>query len=117
GDGEFWLSWIAADDLTDIYTHAIFDESYAGPINAVSPNPVLNRGLAQAIGTEMRRPSVIPIPTFGPALLLGKEGARELALADQRVRPAVLDSHEHHFRYPTIDNALAHELGREHLWE
>lgn len=117
GDGEFWLSWIAADDLTDIYTHAIFDESYAGPINAVSPNPVLNRGLAQAIGTEMKRPSVIPIPTFGPALLLGKEGARELALADQRVSPEVLDSHEHHFRYPTIDKALAHELGREHLWE
>lgn len=117
GDGEFWLSWIAADDLTDIYTHAIFDETYAGAVNGVSPNPVLNRGLAHAIGTEMKRPSVIPIPTFGPALLLGKEGAHELALADQRVVPEVLNNHEHHFRYSTIDKALAHELGREPLWE
>lgn len=116
GDGEFWLSWIAADDLTDIYTHAILDDAYSGPINAVSPHPVLNRGLAQAIGTEMKRPSVMPIPTFGPALLLGKEGARELALADQQVQPEVLANREHHFRYPTIDTALAHELGREHLW-
>lgn len=117
GDGEFWLSWIAADDLTDIYTHAIFDKTYAGAVNGVSPNPVLNRGLAHAIGTEMKRPSVIPIPTFGPALLLGKEGAHELALADQRVIPEVLNNHEHHFRYSTIDKALAHELGREPLWE
>lgn len=117
GDGEFWLSWIAADDLTDIYTHTIFDGTYAGAVNGVSPNPVLNRGLAHAIGTEMKRPSVIPIPTFGPALLLGKEGAHELALADQRVVPEVLNNHEHHFRYSTIDKALAHELGREPLWE
>lgn len=116
GDGEFWLSWIGADDLTDMYTHAILEEKLSGPINAVAPNPVLNRGLAQAIGTEMKRPSVIPIPTFGPALLLGKEGARELALADQRVIPEVLNNHDHHFRYPTIDKALAHELGREKLW-
>ena len=117
GDGDFWLSWIGADDLTDMFTHAIFDEKIQGAVNAVGPNPVLNRGLAQAIGTEMKRPSVIPIPTFGPALLLGKEGARELALADQRVIPEVLYNHGHHFRYPTIDKALAHELGREHLWE
>lgn len=116
GDGEFWLSWIGADDLTDIYTHAIMDGELSGPINAVGPNPVLNRGLAQAIGAELNRPSVIPIPTFGPALLLGKEGARELALADQRVIPEVMNKHAHHFRYPTIDKALAHELGREKLW-
>ena len=49
--------------------------------------------------------------------LQGKEGARELALADQSVIPEVLNNHEHHFRYSTIDKALAHELGREPLWE
>ncbi len=30
--------------------------------------------------------------------------------------PEVLINHDHHFRYPTIDKALAHELGREKLW-
>ena len=38
------------------------------------------------------------------------------ALADQRVIPEVMNKHAHHFRYPTIDKALAHELGREKLW-
>ncbi|MDY3127016.1 MAG: DUF1731 domain-containing protein, partial [Corynebacterium sp.] len=57
----------------------------------------------------------IPLPTFGPALLLGKEGARELVFANQRVIAEVLKTRAHHFRYPTIDRALAHELGREQL--
>lgn len=53
------------------------------------------------------------IPEFGPKLLLGDEGARELTLADQRVAPAVLNGLGHHFRYPTLIEALRHELGKE----
>ncbi|MDY3128003.1 MAG: TIGR01777 family oxidoreductase, partial [Corynebacterium sp.] len=81
GDGEFWLSWISLDDLTDIFAHAIFDKRLSGPLNAVAPNPVLNREWAKAIASELKRPASIPLPTFGPALLLGKEGARELVFA------------------------------------
>ncbi|APT92457.1 nucleoside-diphosphate sugar epimerase [Corynebacterium phocae] len=115
GDGEFWFSWIAHDDLTDIYFRAIVDESMEGPINATSPNPVLNREMVKALGKELGRPTVIPVPTLGPALLLGKEGARELALADQRALPAYLENLGHTFRYPHIQQAFAHELGGEEL--
>ncbi|MCP9186073.1 DUF1731 domain-containing protein, partial [Acinetobacter baumannii] len=59
---------------------------------------------------------VVPIPTIGPALLLGKEGARELALANQRVLPTKLQQVRHSFRYESVDAALAHELGGEELW-
>lgn len=116
GDGDFWFSWIAMDDLTDVYTRAIVDNTLSGPINAAAPTPVSNREMTEALGAQLHRPTVIPIPTFGPALLLGKEGAEELALADQRVRPAVLEALPHHqFRFPTINVALAHELGNEKL--
>ena len=115
GDGSMWMSWIALDDLTDIYTHAIVDDTLAGPINAVAPEPVTNKGLAKALGSELNRPAFMPIPSFGPALLLGKEGADELALADQRVDAAVLRERGHTFRYPDIGAALAHELGGEEL--
>lgn len=115
GDGNFWLSWIALDDLTDIMVQACLDDSWSGPINAVSPNPVLNRDFTAALGKELRRPAVMPIPSLGPTILLGKEGAQELALADQRVIPAKLHADAHLFRYPTIDTALAHELGGEEL--
>lgn len=117
GDGQFWFSWISADDLTDIYFRTIVDAAVSGPINATSPHPLFNEDFAQALGRELKRPTLIPIPTVGPALLLGKEGARELALAEQRVIPAALDSLGHAFRYPAVDAALAHELGGEPLTE
>lgn len=115
GDGKFWFSWVSIDDLTDAYFRAIVDDSLSGPVNAASPNPVLNKDFVAALGKELHRPAIIPVPSFGPALLLGSEGAQELALAEQRVDPAVLTKLGHTFRYPTIGTALAHELGGESL--
>ncbi|GAB3075233.1 TIGR01777 family oxidoreductase [Corynebacterium aquatimens] len=115
GDGEFWMSWIALDDLTDIYFRAIVDDSVSGPINATAPNPVTNRELSETLTSTVHRPELIGIPDFGPKILLGEEGAKELALADQRVEPTKLRELNHHFRYPTLQQALNHELGREML--
>ena len=117
GDGNFWFSWVAIDDLTDTYFRAIVDDSLSGPVNATSPNPVLNKDFVAALGKALHRPALLPVPNFGPAILLGKEGAQELALAQQRVTPSVLENMGHYFRYPTINTALAHELGGESLWQ
>lgn len=113
GDGDFWMSWVALDDLTDIYFRALVDDTLAGPINATAPNPVTNAELSTALTSLLHRPELIGIPEFGPKLLLGNEGAQELALADQCVEPARLAEFDHHFRYPTLTAALRHELGRE----
>ena len=59
------------------------------------------------------RPALIPVPAAGPRLLLGAEGASELAEASQRVRPAALTSLGHPFRYPELNGALRHVLGRD----
>lgn len=117
GGGEQWVSWIALDDLTDIYLCAVFDSAIAGPLNAVAPNPVQNRDLTKALSKQLNRPALIPIPAFGPKLLRGKEGAAEISLADQQVTPAVLEELGHVFRYPTAAEALSHELGGEQLFE
>ncbi|MGP6173091.1 TIGR01777 family oxidoreductase [Corynebacterium sp. A21] len=116
GDGNFWMSWIAIDDITDIYVRAILDRQLQGPVNAVSPNPVLNRDLVTALSASMHRPKLFQIPSIGPRMVLGKEGSEQLAMADQKVCPRVLKQLNHHFRYPTIEAALAHELGHEELW-
>ena len=115
GKGEMWYSWIALDDLQDMYVRAALDPRWQGPINAVSPNPVHNRDYVDALGSELHRPTVIPVPSLGPALLLGKEGARELALANQKVLPAKVEELGHVFRYRKIEQALAHEVGGEEL--
>lgn len=117
GAGEFWMSWIALDDLTDIYVRALVDDSLTGPVNATAPNPVTNAELSSTLTALVRRPDLVSIPPFGPAVLLGRQGAEELALANQRVVPAALETTGAQFRYPTLRAALSHELGRESLVE
>ena len=115
GGGDFWMSWIALDDLTDMYMRALIDESVTGPVNATAPNPVTNDDMSATLARLMHRPDFLSIPRFGPKLILGAEGAQELALADQRVVPAEAESRGWNFRYPTLEAALRHEMGCEEL--
>jgi uncharacterized protein (TIGR01777 family) len=113
GSGRQWLSWIGIDDLLDIYYRAIYDTRLAGPVNAVAPEPIRNRDYTAALASTLHRPAVLPVPSIGPRLLLGRQGARELAEANQRVRPAVLQTVGHRFRQGAVRDALAHQLGRD----
>ena len=113
GSGRQWLSWIGLDDLLDVYYRAIYDDRLTGAVNAVGPESVRNSDYTKALAATLRRPALVPVPSIGPRLLLGKQGAAELAEADQRVRPAMLEELGHRFRQPTVRDALAHQLGRD----
>ncbi len=112
GTGEQWLSWIALDDLVDIYLRAILDGDLRGPINAVAPEPVINADYTSTLAKVLRRPAVVPVPRWAPSLLLGEEGASEIAFASQRVSPTRLAGAGHQFRFETLEPALRHVLGR-----
>ena len=110
--GKQWLSWIGLDDLLDIYYRALYDERLAGPVNAVGPEPVRNSEYTSELARVLHRPAVLPVPSLGPRLLLGAQGARELAEASQRVAPSKLSALGHRFRHRDVGDALAHQLGR-----
>ncbi|GLY50397.1 TIGR01777 family oxidoreductase [Lentzea sp. NBRC 102530] len=112
GDGRAWQSWISMDDLVDVYHRALYDDSLSGPVNAVAPGAVRNAGYAKTLAEVLRRPALLPVPSFGPRLLLGEQGAKELAEASQLVRPAALVKAGHAFRHPELEPALRHVLGR-----
>jgi uncharacterized protein len=109
--GSQWVSWIGLDDLLDVFGRALADDELAGPLNAVAPLPVTNREYASTLAHVMRRPAFVPVPAFGPRLLLGDEGAREMVQASQRVSPARLAASGHTFRHPTLEACLRHQLG------
>lgn len=111
GGGRHWLAWIGLDDLLDVYHRALYDDRLTGVVNAVAPNPVRNVDYTAALAGVLHRPAVLPVPSLGPRLLLGEQGARELAQASQRVVPAKLESLGHRFRRPQLAAALGHELG------
>jgi uncharacterized protein len=111
GSGEQWLSWIGLDDLLDVYHRALYDDRLSGPVNAVAPEPVRNADYTKSLAGVLHRPAVVPVPSLGPRLLLGEQGARELAEANQRVVPTKLETLGHRFRRSKITDALAHELG------
>ena len=113
GSGKQWLAWIGLDDLLDIYLRAVLDPALSGPVNAVAPAPVRNADYTDVLAGLLHRPALVPVPPLGPRLLLGGEGARELAEASQYVRPQRLIEAGHHFRYPDLEPALRHVLGRE----
>jgi NAD dependent epimerase/dehydratase family enzyme len=82
-------------------------------VNAVAPEPVRNSDYTRTLAGVLRRPALLPVPAFGPRLLLGAEGAREVAQASQYVRPERLIRAGHYFRQPELDQALRHLFGRE----
>jgi uncharacterized protein len=112
GDGNQWFSYIGIDDLVDIYHRGLWDTTLSGPVNAVAPDPVRNRDYTRALARVLRRPAVVPVPPLGPRLLLGEQGAREVACASQRVLPARLQQADHRFRHPSLEQTLRHLLGR-----
>ncbi len=113
GDGQMWQSWIGIDDLVDVYHRALYDERLTGPVNAVAPAPVRNTAYTATLAAVLRRPALLPVPALGPKLLLGDEGATELAQASQRVSPEALLDLGHRFRHPTLEPALRHLLGKD----
>ncbi|MCT1884075.1 TIGR01777 family oxidoreductase [Dietzia cinnamea] len=115
GSGRQWMSWISLDDLTDIYLRAIVDPTVSGAVNGTAPEPVTNAEFTRVLGSVLRRPTLVPVPGWAPAVLLGERGADELALADQRILPRTLTDAGHHFRHRTLRAAFEHELGAEEV--
>lgn len=111
GSGNQYMSWIALDDEIGAIHHALMTDSLQGPVNLVSPNPVTNREFTKTLGRVLGRPTIFPLPAFAARLVLG-EMADELLLASQRARPGRLQATGFQSRFPELEVALRHLLGK-----
>ena len=111
GSGRQWWSWIAIDDVVGAVVHALTHDSVEGPVNLGSPRPVTNAEFTRVLGKILNRPTIFPLPAPAARLMLG-EVADALLLASQRVEPAKLKESGYEFRYPELEGALRHLIGR-----
>ena len=110
GSGDQWQSWISIDDEVAAIAH-LLTATTAGPVNLTAPNPVTNREFTKALGEVLHRPTFVPIPKFGPKLLLGGELADNLLYSGQKVLPRVLADDGFTFQHPDLATALRALLG------
>jgi uncharacterized protein (TIGR01777 family) len=111
GSGRQWWSWVAIDDVVGAILHALTNDSVEGAVNVGSPNPLINAEYTRVLGRVLNRPTVFPLPAPAARLVLG-EVADALLLASQRMEPAKLKETGYEFRYPELEGALRHLLGR-----
>jgi len=110
GSGRQWQSWISLTDEVRAIEYLLTAEA-SGPVTLTAPHPVTNAEFTTQLGKAVRRPTVFPVPSFGPRLLLGSELADNLLFSGQRVVPKVLSDAGFTFDHPTLDVALPALLG------
>ena len=105
GNGKQWQSWISITDEVNAIIH-LLTSNLSGAVNLTAPNAVTNSEFTRVLASVVSRPAILPIPSFGPNLLLGGELADALLFTGQRVVPNALVADGFHFAHPTLDVAL-----------
>lgn len=111
GNGKQWQSWISLADEVAAIRH-LLTHDVSGPVNLTAPAPVTNAEFTKVLGGVLHRPTLLPVPRFGPALLLGGELADALLYTGQKVLPGALQASGFTFQHTTLEAALRAELGR-----
>lgn len=111
GNGQQYFSWIGLDDVIGGLHHALANETVHGPMNLVAPRAVTNREFTKTLGKVLVRPTIFPVPAFAARLAFG-EMADALLLASARVEPKQLLATGYPFKYPELEGALRHLLGK-----
>jgi uncharacterized protein len=111
GSGHQWWSWVALDDVVGAIVHALEDDSVDGPVNVGSPHHLTNAEYTKVLGKVLNRPTFFAVPAPAIRVVIGGM-ADALLLASQRMQPARLEATGYGFRYPQLEGALRHLLGR-----
>jgi uncharacterized protein (TIGR01777 family) len=111
GNGRQYMSWIALEDVIGAFHHALTSNDLAGPVNVTAPEPVTNAEFTKTLARVLSRPAILPVPALALRVAMG-EMADEMLLSSTRAIPARLLERGFGFRYPHLEGALRHLLGK-----
>jgi uncharacterized protein (TIGR01777 family) len=105
GRGAQWMPLVSLEDAIGAIRHLMDAPGLSGPFNVSLPTPVTNEEFAEALGSALHRPAVLPVPPAALRLAYGQL-ADELLIASARVVPAALEASGFRLRHPTLRAAL-----------
>jgi len=105
GSGNQSFSWVHIEDLVRAYFTVIEEKRYEGIYNLTAPNPTTNKGLTDALGNALGKPTFMRVPAFVLRLQLGE--AANLLLEGQSVLPKRLLESGFTFTFSDIREAIA----------
>ena len=111
GSGKQWWAWISLPDEAAAIIHLINTPSASGAFNLTAPEPATCGQIVKALAKDLKRPSLIAVPTFALKLLIG-EAAVELLLCSQNMTATRLLETGFKFQHPTLKQASAWVVGR-----
>ncbi len=103
GDGKQAFSFIHISDLLDAYKFVI-ENKHEGVFNLTAPTPTTNKGLTSALGRELKRPTIFPVPAFVLDIIFS-EGAQVLTDGQSAVPKHLLDL-GFNFKFENIDETI-----------
>jgi hypothetical protein len=105
GSGEQWVSWIDRDDLISALHHIAMNDSIAGCVNLVSPEPIRQKDFSAILAEVLHRPHFLSMPAWALRLAFGKV-ADELLLCSAKALPVKLLASNFAFQYADLRSAL-----------
>lgn len=104
GGGRQWMSWIHVEDMVRLIAFAVRSAGMDGPVNAVSPNPVINAEFTRELGAALHRPAFLPVPEFALRALYGEMAG--ILLDSQRAVPTAAEAAGFRFLHPELTETL-----------
>lgn len=105
GSGEQWFSWVHIEDLCNVFAWAIENEKAKGVYNAVSPTPLSNHDLTEAIATAKGGGYLLlPAPAFGLRIAMGEMA--DVVLNSTKVSAQKIQNEGFQFQFPEAVAAL-----------
>jgi NAD dependent epimerase/dehydratase family enzyme len=104
GSGRQYWSFISLHDEIAALRHLTERPDLSGPFNLTAPDPLTNAEVTAAMGSVLRRPTLLPVPGAVLRVVLGEFA--EDVLSSQRVLPHRLLDSGFAFAHPVVDAAI-----------
>ena len=106
GSGKQYMPWIHIDDLVSIFQEALFNSTYSGIYNAVSPEETSNQAFSKQLAKCLSKPFFLPnVPAFILKLVFGEMA--NVLLEGSHISSKKLTNVGFQFQYPMLSEALS----------